>query len=135
MDDSSMAATPDRAKATRWAARILSALILLFWGFFIVADLLGGGDEASRPLSTSDYVGLLTMGVWMVGLVVAWKWEFIGGMMALVAFVIAAAVNPNVLSFPFLIILIAAALFLVSWWMRRDGIVEGTPASNSGNRT
>ena len=128
MDDSSTSALPTGAKVTRWAARIFSALILLFWGFFIVADLLGDGEEASRPLNASDYVGLITMGAWLIGLAVAWKWEFIGGITALVAFVIAAAANSNVLSFLFLIIPITAALFLASWWMRRerrDGPAEG----------
>lgn len=125
MDDSSTSTLPTGAKVTRWAARIFSALILLFWGFFIVASLLGDGEEASRPLNASDYIGLITMGAWLVGLAVAWKWEFVGGMTTLVAFVIAVAANPNVLTFPFLIIPITAALFLASWWMHRGGSAEG----------
>ncbi len=119
MSDSTNPRLPTTAKVARWAARILSVLILIFWGFFLIAHLLGGGEEASRPLNASDYVGLITMGAWLVGLAIAWKWEFIGGMVTLVAYAIAAVVNWRVLSFPFVLIPITAGFFLVSWWMRR----------------
>ena len=130
MDDSSTSTVPTRAKVARWTARILSALILLFWGFFIVAHLFGEGEEASRPLNARDYVGLTTMGAWLVGLAVAWKWEFIGGVITLVAYLIAIAANPAVLMFVF--IPITALLFLASWWMRRgprDRIGATTPTT------
>jgi uncharacterized membrane protein (GlpM family) len=111
---------PTTAKVVRWIARILGALILLFWGFFIVANLFGGSEEAPQPLNTSDYVGIITMGAWLAGLAVAWKWEFIGGMMTLIAFAIAAVNNWRVLSFPILLVPITAVLFLLSWWMHRQ---------------
>ncbi len=128
MDESSTSAVLTGTKLTRWAARILSTLILVFWGFFIVAHLFGDEGDASRPLSASDYAGLIAMGAWLVGLAVAWKWEFRGGLTTLFAFGIAAAANSNVLSFPFVIVPITAGLFLASWWMRRetrDRIAEG----------
>jgi len=117
MVDSSTSIVPTRAKVARWTARILSALILLFWGFFIVAHLFGDWKEASRPLNARDYVGLITTGAWLAGLAVAWNWEFIGGLITLVAYVIAIAANPAVTIFVF--IPITALLFLASWWMRR----------------
>jgi len=126
VDDSSTSTVPTRAKVARWTARILSALILLFWGFFIVAHFFGDGEEASRPLTACDYVGLMTMGAWLVGLAVAWKWEFIGGVVTIVAYLIAIAANPAVLMFLF--IPITAMLFLASWWMRRgpgDRMTQG----------
>lgn len=120
MDSSTIAAPPPGAKVMRWAARILSALILLFWGLFIVAGFFGDEGGASRPLNASDYVGLIAMGAWLVGLAVAWRWEFAGGITVLVGFLVAAVANPNVLALPFLIIPITAALFLASWWMHRS---------------
>jgi len=119
------------AKVARAAARMLSALILVVWGYFIVAYLIGDEGNASRPLIASDYVGLIAMGAWLIGLAVAWKWEFIGGMMALLAFAISVVANSKMLSFPFVIIPLAAVLFLASWWMRReprDGTAEGGPS-------
>lgn len=111
------------SKVSRWAARGISLVVLAIWGFFIVAHLInglaGGGEEASRPLGTDDYFGLLAMGGWLVGLILGWRWESLGGTIVIVAFVVSAVVNPNVLSFPFLLIPTAGLLFLVSWWIRR----------------
>jgi hypothetical protein len=66
------------ATTLRWSARILSALILLFWSFFIVASLAGDEGRSSRPLMTSDYISLTAMVISLAGLGVAWKWERIG---------------------------------------------------------
>lgn len=107
------------ANAARWAARALSALVILFWGFFLLADVLGGGEGTSLSLGLRDYVGLAAMGAWLVGLAVAWKWELIGGVTALVAFMISGVANMSVFSLPFWVIPAAAGFFLVSWWLRR----------------
>jgi hypothetical protein len=103
----------------RWSARILSALILLFWGFFIVASIVGDEARSSRPLVTGDYILLLTMVISLAGLCVAWKWELVGATITLVATLIAAVVNWRVLAFPPALIPLAAILFLLCWWMKR----------------
>jgi len=41
MNDIAHSASPTITIGVRWGARILSAWILLFWGFFIVAHLVG----------------------------------------------------------------------------------------------
>lgn len=120
MGDLATTGVSNAAKTARWAARGLSALVLLFWGFFLVASFFGGESEASRPLSARDYVGLVTMGLWLIGLVIAWKWELLGGVVVLVAYVSAGVANTSVFSLPFLIIPTAAVLFLASWWLRRS---------------
>jgi hypothetical protein len=93
--------------------------ILLVWGFFIVAHLIGDEGEPSRPLIVDDYILLAMMGVWLVGLVVAWKWELAGGTMTLVALAVAAFVNWRVLTFPGILVAVTAVLFLFSWWLHR----------------
>ena len=121
MKDSSNSRPLPGAKLTALCARILSALILGFWGFFIVAHLFGDEGHASRPLIYGDFVGLAAMAAWLLCLAVAWKWEFLGGIAALVAFAIGASVNPHLLSFPFLIVPMTALLFVISCWMKRAG--------------
>lgn len=103
----------------RWSARILSGLIMLFWGFFLVASLVGDAARSSRPLATGDYIILVTLVISLAGLGVAWKWEFIGAVVTLAATLIAAAVNWRVLVFPPALIPLAASLFLLCWWMNR----------------
>ena len=95
-----MLAKRKSAMVVRWAARILSVPILLFWGFFIVAHLMGDEGGSSRALSTNDYIGLAMMVVWFVGLAIAWKWELTGGTMTLVGILISAVANCSVTGSP-----------------------------------
>jgi hypothetical protein len=107
------------ASAVRWLARTLSALILLFWGWFILAHLVGDAGDPSRPLVVYDYVLLSALAASLGGLALAWKWEFLGGALTLAAVAIGAFINWRVLLFPGTLIPIAAALFIASWWTRR----------------
>ena len=103
----------------RWSARILSGLIVVFFGFFLVAHLIGDQGRASRPLAWSDYVILATLVVSLVGLLLAWKREFVGAAIALVAILVCAVVNWRILVFPGALIPINAVLYLLSWWISR----------------
>jgi hypothetical protein len=104
------------ATASWWGARILSGLILLIWGFFLVAHAVGTAGSPSRPLVWNDYAILATLVVSLVGLALAWKWELPGAAITLVAIGACAALNWRVLLFPGTLILVAAVLFLSSWW-------------------
>jgi hypothetical protein len=119
MNHSAVSLLPVAVTVVRWAARTLSVVILLFWGYFLIAHLLGEEGRSSRPLAMSDYVGLTAMVVSLVGLMVALKWELTGGVMTLTAVLIGAVVNWRVLWFPGILIPIAAVLFLACWWMSR----------------
>ena len=100
----------------RWSARVISGLTVLFFGFFLVAHLFGDADPPSRPLVWGDYVILVTLIISLVGLVLAWKWEFAGGAIALIAILICAAMNWRILASPGVLIPISAVLYLLSWW-------------------
>lgn len=104
---------------TRWSARVLSGFILCVWGFFIVGHLVGHEGEPSRPLVVQDYLLLTAMGVWLAGLAIAWKWEIVGGVLSLSALLLGAIVNWRLLTFPFLLIAVAAVLFIISGWISR----------------
>ena len=104
----------------RWSARVLSALIVLFFGFFLIAHLIGDQGRPSRPLVWNDYVILTTLVVSLAGLMLAWKWELAGAAITLLAIAVCAAVNWRVLVFPGALIPITAFLFLLSWWMSRS---------------
>ena len=110
----------------RWSARILSGLIVLFFGFFLVAHLIGDQGRASRPLVWSDYVILATLVVSLVGLLLAWKWEFAGAAIALIAILICAVVNWRILIFPGALIPISSVLYLLSWWISHGNRYDQT---------
>ncbi len=109
----------------RWSARILSGLIVLFFGLFLVAHLIGDQGRASRPLAWSDYVILVTVVVSLVGLLLAWKWEFAGAAIALIAILVCAVVNWRVLVFPGALIPITSVLYFLSWWIDYSNLSRG----------
>jgi hypothetical protein len=111
----------------RWGARILSVPILLLWAWFLTAHLFGDGGHASRPLVPSDYGIMMAVVVSLVGLVVAWKWELLGGALTLAAVSACALLNWRVLVFPGTLIPVAAVMFMAFGWM--SGAPPGEPAS------
>lgn len=104
----------------RWSARILSSLIVLLFGFFLVAHLIGDQGGPSRPLTWSDYVILVTLVISLMGLLLAWKRELAGAAITLVAIVVCASMNWKVLIFPGALMPITAVLYLLSWRMSRS---------------
>ena len=105
----------------RWAARILSVAIALFWGFFLVAHLFGDAGQSSRPLVWADYLILGALLVALGGLALSWKWEALGAAITLIAVGVGASVNWKMLVFPGTLIPVAASLFLLAWWLGEKG--------------
>jgi hypothetical protein len=101
----------------RWGARLLSTGILLFWGWFLIAHLFGEEGPPSRPRVWQDSVGLTALVAALVGLALAWKWELLGGLMALVAYMILGVVNWRALGGPYILWPITAVMFLTSAWL------------------
>jgi hypothetical protein len=108
------------ATLVRWGARALSGLLLLFWGFFLIAHLFGEEGHATRPLVWNDYLVLSALLASLAGLALAWKWERAGAAVTLAAVAVCAAVNWKVLIFPGALIPVAAVLHLLSWRARRS---------------
>jgi hypothetical protein len=117
------------ATAFHWGARVLSVLIVAFWGWFLIAHLLGDAGRPSRPLVWADYALLTAVVASLVGLVIAWKWERAGAALALVAVAGGAALNWRMLIAPGAPVLVTAALFVAGWWMR--GAPRHEPAAQT----
>lgn len=107
----------------RWTARTLTCLLVLFFGFFLVAHLIGDQGRPSRTLNSNDYVILTTLVISLLGLLLAWKRERIGALLALIAILICAVINWRVLVFPGTLIPITAMLYSLSSWLRRRAII------------
>lgn len=107
----------------QWSARILSGLIVLFFGFFLVAHLVGDQGRPSRPLAFGDYLILATLIVSLVGLLLAWKWELAGAAIALIAIVGCAIVNWQILVSPGALIAINALLYFASRASRENSTI------------
>ena len=117
--DSMMLGSPLLATTLRWVARILGGLIVVFWGMFLVAHLVGDAGTSSRPMAWQDYAIVASLVTSLVGLVLAWKWEGIGAAITLVSVAVCAAFNSRALVFPGTLIPITALLFASTRWIRQ----------------
>ena len=123
-------------KVIRWIARIwsipiigIALLMLIGYGWNWVTT--GTAD----PYAVEDYPPIenlipISLGLSVLGLGIAWRWEGLGGAITIVFHLATLAVNYLVLSrsgHPYLITIIVATpgiLFLVSWLLSR--YVEGS---------
>ena len=114
------------ATVSRWIGRVVTIIVLLFWGFFIFGHIFGDDGSGDKPLTTHDYLGFVLMGGWLLGLALAWKWELVGALVALVSYVVFLfAWNAEIVS-PFLLIPVGAVAYLLAWYTSRQ---QEQPAS------
>ena len=104
----------------RWIARIIGSLIALLVVSFGVAYAIGG--DLPPPLA------FLGLALFVIGVILAWKWEGIGGGLLLLLSIVFAIVQPNAFwtpneasvgPTPLLIFPIIAILFLICWLKSR----------------
>ena len=123
MDNSQSSRT--RVKVVRWIGRVLSAIIFVIFGFVWISEVTGRIGLTSPPpgglppLSVADTIQFYSMGVMLIGLGIAWKWELAGGLITLIPAIIDAIINPRAFT---VVLLIAtpAILFLLCWWWSRS---------------
>ncbi len=128
--------TGDRAtKRIRWVARIwgtviIACALLVLIGYAWNWVTTGKAD----PHAVEDYPPIenlipITLGLSILGLGIAWRWEGLGGAITIVSHLATLAVHHWLLSprpYPYpLTITIATpgVLFLVCWWRSRKRII------------
>ena len=108
-------------KIIRWTARGLSIIALLFH------ILSFAGDLGSAHLQPGDTENLLVWGIIMAGMIAAWKWERLGGVVIIIAFLVQVNTNPWIISMwtmwvsPFI-----GTLFFLSGVLAKKGAVGST---------
>ena len=105
-------------KELRWVLRGFSGLIIAF----LLLMFIG---ETGDPLTNNAILQLSITGIGLIGLALAWKWELIGGSIALLSFVVLAIINPIVLEVPLMFAWpLTAILFIVLWAISRNSTVN-----------
>jgi hypothetical protein len=106
----------------RWIARIWSMLVLAF----VLFRILIPDPYATEPVPVVDWFLLSLWGVAVLGLLVAWRWELVGGIIAIVMMVmreLAWVILKGRWFVSFLIVWLfivpPAILFLVAWGLER----------------
>lgn len=117
MDD--IAARSKRpATAIRWTARIIGTLFVVVFVAFFVADAVHKG---TRAIESDVLPATLFLFLAFIGLILAWKWEGAGGLVALGSLVVYCVLGLRTDVKPAATILVAgiyalpAILFLIAW--------------------
>lgn len=106
-------------KILRWIARIWASGIAAFVLFFLLMDVFSGGT--ADGLSVNEVLTFICFPLApIIGFVLAWKWEFWGGMIALLGMIGLLILRPDLVSSFVLIglVLIPALLFIWLGWTR-----------------
>ena len=110
-------------KLLRWILRGLSGLFIGFFLLMFIGENFG--SESGNPLTANAILQLSVTGIGLIGLGLAWKWELIGGIIALVPYVVLAIINPRILlPSPVYIWPFTAVLFIVLWIISRTTTVK-----------
>ena len=102
-------------QTVRWAARILTLLavgfVLLMAGFF-------GGDEAVAAFNNSAEAIVFAFWPvgWSLGLLIAFRWEWLGADVSLAGLLVLFISRPDLLvEPPFLLMAVPGVLYLAAW--------------------
>jgi hypothetical protein len=102
--------------ALRWFANIFSVLLLFF---FLV--MLGGGLGGRTPnLAPLEVLFFVLIGIQLVGLLIAFRWEVTGALAILAAHALHLVLAPSALANPYFAApALTALLRLLCWWLDR----------------
>lgn len=106
-------------KLFHWILRGLSGAIILFSLYMFIGETFFG-NRPGNPLSANAILQLSVVGLGLIGLGLAWKWELVGGIISIFAFILLAIINPIVIDDSLILIWpVTAILFIVLWANRR----------------
>ncbi|MHA7832659.1 MAG: DUF7670 domain-containing protein [Flagellimonas sp.] len=98
-------------KKIRWIVRGLSGLLIAFSLLMFIGETFF--EDTGGPLTSNAILQLSIAGVGLIGLALAWKWELMGGLVALISFVVLAILNPRILQMPLMFVWPANAVFFI----------------------
>jgi len=100
-------------KTPRIVARIMSAIIVAFALMMFIGETMESAKRGtSSPMTTYTIIQLALFAIGLLGLALAWKWELLGGIISLLAFIILFIVNPAALLLPMFIFPANAIIFI-----------------------
>lgn len=106
----------------RWIARVWSLVILFFFLLILIGEIISSHTEEAMTLSDVGMLFLFPFAT-CVGLVLAWRWELLGGVISLTSIILFTAIMSIAGRFNtpsrFLILLafiaVPGVLFIIIW--------------------
>lgn len=81
-------------KIILWTARLLGAVVIVFLLFMTIGELFT--DSKTNAISQSDYIALLLFpGSTILGLLLAYKWESLGGLITVFGMICLHIIRPD----------------------------------------
>jgi hypothetical protein len=103
----------------RWTALILGTLMVLLF----LALVVGEGPPAFSSLTSVERLQSLSMGGLFLGLALSWKWEGLGGLLAVLGFVCLVAISRTHLHmWAFWVPAVIGAIHVACWGRLRAGM-------------
>lgn len=100
------------AAFVHWAARVLAASLVLFFGLFLAVHIV----DHDAP-DTPTFITICTI---LAGLLIGWKWEVMGGVLVIAGYLHMGYLSaPAAGSWPYVLCLITGVLLVISWFLRR----------------
>ena len=114
-------------KILRWTLRILSAIFIVFFLLMFIGETFFQGGSFNPKSLSADAILKVSLGILsLIGLILAWKWELTGAIIALAAYmVLLIIIDTEPVKFYFLLIYpIIPLLFIVLWTISKNSIVK-----------
>ena len=100
----------------RWIARVCSIVLVLFLLLMVVGSFFD--PKSGNPATPRETLGLIFFPFGLCfGLLLAWKWELMGGIIAIVSMIAFSLTIPG--SFGATVIATPGVLFLICWYLSR----------------
>lgn len=114
------------ASIVRWIARIWATLSLAFLLFMVGAHIIGalsGAEDSNGFNSTSEMLSFLFFPVsTMIGLIVAWKWDGLGGVITIIGIISFHVIRPDLIFNLMIDGLAAPGLLFIIYWLISRGL-------------
>lgn len=111
-----MNASTRSAVIVQWTARISGTLLLAFLLFMLIGHLLGdaNGPNGMSFSSTADALAFVLFPIGpIIGLMLAYKWEFPGGLVSVLSIVALLILRPDLLPGPFIALTVPGILYII----------------------
>jgi len=116
---------PQALKILRLSARIISILLIPFcvFGALVWAFMLNP-KVGSNYAPLKDYLIVFSIGIYIIGLLIGFKWELWGALISLLWFVAVLIYliyfNSGITIFYLSILLVPCILYMLSWYLHRE---------------
>jgi hypothetical protein len=118
---------PQVLKILRLSARIISILLILFCVFgAIVGAFILNPKVGSNYVPVKDYLIVFSIGIYIIGLLIAFKWELWGAIVSLlwlipaIIFLVANNSGFAVIYIIVFVLIVPCILFLLSWIFHKE---------------